>query len=351
MRYEIKNKAGNLTYRYISDDTHICDKCFHDVASHKCCNNYHFITVEKNEQTHSFCFSCKEVKNEKSAKTLANFIVYDYYFQKKKEKTIIPSDVDLNTYTDLLKVSFHNSKTIVSNMKNKIFSLLDSSIESFLLKNNKIDYIQQCIKENSRNTARQILSCLKSAEQVLHEFALVDFLHPQSIISDKMKGSHKAHTIYVLSFYMYETDFQNKYLKVKSGFSDSKIYIHFETAKTAIAQILDNTLKYARKNSIVNVTFEKKTIEGISYIAIVFNMESIAIRKSEISLFCQIGQRGIFAQKAEIDGNGLGLYITQKMLNLNDGFLEIDTNDTPKKHNGRSYTNNTFRLYFKEATD
>ena len=342
-----------MIHRYISnDEIRICDKCFYAAAGvitpcKDCC----FITFENDGLVHSFCFKNKEVKNKKSAEALANFLVYEYNWGQKINSAKNAEEVNLAEYTSLLKISFHNSRTIVSNMRDKIFSLLDSDVESFSGESNKIDAIQQCIENNSHKAAREILSCLKSAEQVLHEFTLVNFLHPQSIISDKSKGVHKIHTVYVLSFYMYEADFQSHHLKVQTGQCDSKVYIHFETAKTAIAQILDNTLKYARKNSIVNVTFEKKTIEGISYIAIVFNMESLAIRKSEISLFCQIGQRGIFAQKAEIDGKGLGLYIIQKMLNLNDGFLEIDTNDTPKKHNGLSYTNNTFRLYFKEATD
>ena len=353
MRYEIKNKTGDLIHRYTSnDEIRICDKCFYAAAGViNSCKDCYFVTFENDGLIHSFCFKNKEVKNKKSAEALAHFLVYGYNWGQKINSAKNEEEVNLAEYTSLLKISFHNSRTIVSNMRDKIFSLLDSDVESFSKESNKIDAIQQCIKNNSYKAAREILSCLKSAEQVLHEFTSVNFLHPQSIISDKLKGVHKIHTVYVLSFYMYESDFLSHYLKVETGQSDSKVYIHFETAKTAIAQILDNTLKYALKNSTISVDFEKTTVDGNAYVVIVFSMKSLMIRKSETSLFLQRDQRSMYAKALKIPGEGQGLFIAQKMLQLNDGFLKIETDDKPIKKQGRLYTNNTFRLYFREAID
>jgi hypothetical protein len=83
----------------------------------------------------------------------------------------------------------------------------------------------------------------------------------------------------------------------------------------------------------------------------VFSMKSLMIRKSETSLFLQRDQRSMYAKALKISGEGQGLFIAQKMLQLNDGFLKIETDDKPIKKQGRLYTNNTFRLYFREAID
>ena len=85
MRYEIKNKTGDLIHRYISnDEIRICDKCFYAAAGvitpcKDCC----FITFENDGLVHSFCFKNKEVKNKKSAEALANFLVYEYNWGQK----------------------------------------------------------------------------------------------------------------------------------------------------------------------------------------------------------------------------------------------------------------------------
>ena len=149
---------------------------------------------------------------------------------------------------------------------------------------------------------------------------------------------------------MYEIDFRSRYLRMDTATSDSKIFIHYQTAKTAIAQVLDNILKYALTNSVIKVSFEKRLIDSIRYIAIVFDMTSLAIRKNEIKVLLQRGERSPFAKKLpHVNGEGQGLYIIQKMLALNDGFLEIDTDEKIFKHKGIPYTHNQFRLFFREA--
>ena len=179
MRYEIK-KNGELINRYISDaSSHMCEKCFNSdsmSATPAKCGCF-FICCQSQNKVHSFCFKCNEVKNMKAAKVLADFIVYEYNVATKLPKGPAES-TDMSEYMSLLKISFHNSRTIVSNMKSKIFSLLCTNDEELAQENDKIGYIQRRIETNGYLAAREILSCLKSAEQILYEFASVDFLHP-----------------------------------------------------------------------------------------------------------------------------------------------------------------------------
>ena len=353
MYFEVRHLVdNNIIFRY-SDDSSCnlkCYKCFDGQGTDKSDKlNCYFFEKEENSQKYLFCLPRQQAKNTSIGNAYVKFMIQAYIsLSSKPLNSSFPPQGAQGMYAKLLETSFHNTRTIASNIREKLFALLETSDEDFMRAEDKIDYVLEVVNRKEYFTARELLSILKSTEQILHEFTSLDFLHPNAKLSPKQMGDHKAHTVYVLSFYMYERDFADKHLHVKTGECDDKILIHFPTAKTAIAQILDNTIKYAKPNSKIDVAFSKETIDGCPYIALIFNMLSLAIEKNEISILMQQGKRSPHALRAQIPGSGQGLFVAKKMVELNGGIFSITTDDKIQKHQGIPYTKNTFKLYFKE---
>lgn len=355
MYLEIHNSDDdNVLFRY-SDNfkyNRDCRKCFDSNKNVSELKKCYFHVEESNSCKYFFCFPKEQVKNTNHIKMYSLFAIqiYESLQNNNPLRDSMPRDTPQEAYSEVLRTSFHNTKSIATNIREKIFSLFEIDEEEFAnMKEDKISYMCTIIQRKEYNTARELLSILKSTEQIIHEFTNIDFLNPKVKLSSKQMGIHKVHHIYVLSFYMYERDFLDKRIYINTGKCDDRIFINYLTAKTAIAQILDNTLKYAKPNSSVDVTFSSQTIDDVPYIAMTFKMTSLAIRRNEIPILIQQGQRSPYANKAQIPGSGKGLFIVKRMMELNDGFFSIETDDNVQKHKGIPYTNNTFTLYFKKC--
>ena len=353
MYFEVRHPVDNNIIFQYSDDSSCklkCHKCFDGQGvdnSDKL--NCYFFKKEEKSQKYLFCLPRQQAKNTSIGNAYVKFMIQAYMsLCSKPLNSASPPQGVQEMYAELLETSFHNTRTIASNIREKLFTLLETSDEDFMQVEDKITNVLDVVRRKEYFTARELLSILKSTEQILHEFTSLDFLHPSAKLSPKQMGDHKAHTVYVLSFYMYERDFAEKRLHIKTGECDDKILIHFPTVKTAIAQILDNTIKYAKPNSGIEVAFSKETIDGCSYVAVIFKMLSLAIRRNEISILMQQGKRSPHAVRAQIPGKGQGLFVAKKMIELNGGIFSITTDDKIQKHQGIPYTKNTFKLYFKE---
>ncbi len=353
MYFEVHNSDdNNVLFRYSDNFKYNkdCRKCFDSNKNVSELKKCYFHVEESNSCKYFFCFPKEQVKNTNHVKMYSSFAMQIYASLRNNPlRDSMPRDTTQEAYSGVLRTSFHNTKSIATNIREKIFALFEIDEEEFAnMKEDKISYMLNIIRGKEYNTARELLSILKSTEQIIHEFTNIDFLNPKVKLSSKQMGIHKAHHIYVLSFYMYERDFLDNRIYINTGKCDDKIFINYSTAKTAIAQILDNTLKYAKPNSVVDVTFSNQTIGDAPYIALTFNMKSLAIRRNEIPILIQQDQRSPYAKKAQIPGSGQGLFIVRRMMELNDGFFSIETDDKVQKYKGLPYTNNTFTLCFKK---
>ena len=81
--------------------------------------------------------------------------------------------------------------------------------------------------------------------------------------------------------------------------------------------------KYVRPHTDVTISFSynKKSL------SIIFNMQSVHIEKSEIKDIFKEGYSGLEAKKSKKDGEGIGMYRAQVLLDLNGGTINVEPED------------------------
>lgn len=341
MYFECKNNSGDVLFSYDEFQNHArCKKCFFEGKS--ICQTNYFYEKQIDEKKYCFCFPRSKVKNNRQAKYFADIVIAAY-----RAANCMLSFGD--AYQKSQKMAFHDSREIISAIKTKLLLAMNLSEENFMLATDKKGTIESQIRADIPNVARNILSIYKSTEQLIHEFTLLDYLHPNASVERADIDRVRLHTLYVMSFYMYEEEFHKRNIYFTPASSYEYIYTHFMLGKTIIAQLFDNMLKYVLEGSSINVHFLSSVIDGISYHGISFEMQSTPFEESEIPLLTTSGYRGKYVDKENTHGQGQGLYIINRLLELLHGRLCITTDGriTFDSKADCSYSTNTFIIYFR----
>ena len=120
------------------------------------------------------------------------------------------------------------------------------------------------------------------------------------------------------------------------------LYVDIATARSAISQILSNALKHCKPESVVKVKFAVKD----GFTDLMFEMISRYFDNIEKHNFTLNKYRGLNSEGLE--GQGIGLYAAQRMMMLNTGALEINSNENTRfESQGVIYSENEFLLKFK----
>ena len=152
------------------------------------------------------------------------------------------------------------------------------------------------------------------------------------------KRPYNIRDIIMLVLYPFFEDFNKSdvFVDVKN-FNDS-VSVDFETFQIAIYHIIENMAKYVRPHTDVTISFlyNKKSL------SIIFNMQSVHIEKSEIKDIFKEGYSGLEAKKSKKDGEGIGMYRAQVLLDLNGGTISVEPEDQYEEAKGIKYSSNKF---------
>ena len=123
----------------------------------------------------------------------------------------------------------------------------------------------------------------------------------------------------------------------------------FETIRVALYHIIDNTAKYISPNTQLKIRFSEN-IENNNF-SLILEMISMEIKPNELDDVLREGYSGAYAKQSGKNGDGLGLYIVNRILNLNGAKLIVHINQYPlytKKIEGINYVRNTFEIIFNK---
>ena len=148
-----------------------------------------------------------------------------------------------------------------------------------------------------------------------------------------------------MSYHLLEQEFRTRRLRVKIGTSNEYCFLNYATARTAIAQLFDNCLKYCKPDTAIEVTFGLVLPD---FLEMRFEMTSLAFdnrRKGELTV---PGFRGQHAQELGYEGKGVGMGIIQRMMELNKGYFMFDCyEDSLFLSDSVPYCTNRFVLGFR----
>ncbi len=338
--YCIDSATGNQIFHYLErEKDKICDSCLeidHKAEkSYKCKKKRYYSSKLSADKKYMFCFCLKENLTKKQAKPIVTQTINAFLDSQK-----IASDISAIRLTNS-DLAMHNTKNLHAEINNKLLSLFNEEQLSSSL--DKIQFVEQEIIKSPRKFAREILSVIKSVSQVMHEYNIIDFVNPNTRLQRADFGYHKAHTLCVMCFYLYELEFKEKDIQVSIGNNFDEIFINWGTAKTAISQIFDNCLKYCSPHSTISIEFENTD----NLLTLVFEMTSLYFSDEESAQLTLPKFRSSYANRFT-EGKGAGMGIIQRMMELNEGVLKYESYESTKYYSGDiPYSNNNFSLSFR----
>lgn len=333
--YDLANKS--LVFKYSSaDDKHDCisNREVSFVNNEGClCGKDRFYIIKHNTETnHIFVICFDDVKTRKEAKFLAKHTIQMFLMANP----II--DAKHNAYEEIVKTSVHNTRNLNSQITSKILSHLKE--QTLSTTNDKVAYIEKLISKDTKGFAREVLSILKISTQISNEYNVIDYLKPNIKIPKNEFGRNRVHSLLVLTFYQFESDFNSRGIYVEILPTDLSVYINYNTVQTLLTHIFTNSLKYCMPNTKISI---KSSMKDQDTVEIRFSMRSLYLTDDIIKNGRINGVRSDQARKIHEKGTGMGLGIIDALCNLNRGsFSYSRTSDSKIESQGYTYSDNCF---------
>lgn len=197
------------------------------------------------------------------------------------------------------------------------------------------------IKSNSNTVAKSILKINKNSHEIKYELDVFKYLiNPNSVLRKSKQNIHRVTKRILDTFFL---DFLDKGITVNLTTQDDKLIecdLNFDCLRYAIYNNFDNALKYCKPESEVDVYISIKEEK----ILIEFNMISLKINKNEVDKIFIEGYCGESAKQIQLNGDGIGLYMTKRVLNRINSTITLCQREE-YNYNSILYQRNIFTIY------
>lgn len=278
-------------------------------------------------------------------KNLTNKIFKHYMFFYEKIVDEIIDVLELSKQKEFQKTRRlkHNLINHNSNILQELYKLF--SQEKFKSGANHIDVIQEHIAKDTRKASFTFLKVLKNSNLMKAEFDVYDMLNKEDPYLDFYH--HQIHKVVVLTLNPFWLDLIEKNITISLQPFNETTYIDYKSVSVALSHIFDNTTKYILPHSELKISFTNNQ----DYISIVFNMMSVKVSQDEIEEIFLENVSGYWTQKYYLSGDGIGMFMVNKLIKLNNGetIFKINQNETKNiEYMGIPYENNIIELKFKK---
>lgn len=229
----------------------------------------------------------------------------------------------------------HNIRTINAHSLMEMRGIVP---ESFFKQHMKdaINLASNHIISNPSKSAHGILEIAKDLFSIKTEFSVYDKL----IKGDDAltKRPFNIRDVLMTVVYPFFGDFTNKNVFVEIQPYHESVLLDFETIQIAFYHIIENTAKYVKPNTRVRVLFPVENDKQ----QVIFEMVSIHINKDEVNRIFEEGYSGIQAVKNLQHGEGIGLYRSRRLVEMNKGTLTVEAGEDIEEYKGVEYSENRF---------
>lgn len=230
----------------------------------------------------------------------------------------------------------HNLITLNAHNIQEIYSIIPQG-EISKESGDKIKFVCSAIEKDPIEAAKTLLRIAKNNAAMKTEFSVFNklFGKPKELRST----SHTMHKVLMNILYLFFPDFTDKGVKVIVNRDNASAYFDYESIHVALYHLIDNAAKYTRNNSELSINI--KTVEP--YVILVFQMKSIKILPNEVEKIYEEGFSGSLSQGLLKSGNGIGMNLVKRILELNHGSVShISQPNTCEKWCGIEYQVNEF---------
>ena len=231
----------------------------------------------------------------------------------------------------------HNIRSINANCITSFFSYFPQ--EELSKKDHKIQTkIQKISDQNNLDIPNLLLKLHKNHLAIKTEFEVFEKLYTKNPFLNKKR--HKIHRVLMNVFYPFFSDFQEKEVFVNILQTEIRSSFDYDTIHVAFFHLFENAYKYSKPRTQLEIDIT----ENDDFVSINFSMESLAINDSEIPLIFTEGWSSNISKGTGKSGNGLGMYIVKRLIELNSGTISFES--VPNTRN--KYSNNGLELYYQK---
>lgn len=212
---------------------------------------------------------------------------------------------------------------------------------------NQLRVLTSAVSKDPSKTAISILRILKNANLSKAEFSIFDKLYEMT--PDLEFFRHNIHKVILLVFNSFWQDFIDKGVRINIQPCTNMLFIDYESISAALAHIVDNAAKYIAPGTELGVSFNQTESE----FQVEFDMISLGIEPGESQRLFDEGYSGINAQNAQLSGQGIGLYVVDRLLALNNAAATVAAASNSSSSfllDGLPYQRNVVRITFRESS-
>ncbi len=237
----------------------------------------------------------------------------------------------------------HNLINHNTNILQELYKLIPQ--DSFKAGTNHVEIIQNGIKKDIKKSAFTYLKVLKSSNLMKAEFDVYEMLDKNNPYLDFYE--HQIHKVILLTLNPFWLDLVENKININIQPFHEKVNIDYKTISVALSHLFDNATKYVMPNTELKITFKSTT--NLLYVE--FDMISLKVEAEEVVKIFSEEVSGYWSEQLELAGDGIGMFMINKLIKLNNGEIEFKANvDKSKelKYNNIPYENNKITITLKK---
>ncbi len=164
----------------------------------------------------------------------------------------------------------HNLKSLTAKTNQEIFFVLQQD-QMINLNKGAIAHIEKEVSGNSLDAAKAFLAILKHQSAQKAEFLAFEKI---SSSKDALRiEKHSVHAVLMNAFYLFFEDFEEKKVKAHVDQTRQVASFDYDSMHACIFYLVENSVKYTRRNSSLNVSVSLAGVEN--KVDIRFDMDSL----------------------------------------------------------------------------
>ncbi|ARD63327.1 hypothetical protein Y71_26850 [Kosakonia radicincitans DSM 16656] len=237
----------------------------------------------------------------------------------------------------------HNLVTLNGHIIQEVYSIIPQEV----MQDKRPGWRKRIMEQVADDPYDASVSLVNIAKNTLKMKAEIDVYN--ALLSEHPKialRNHSIHRVLMNVVYVFFPEFTDKGIRVEVSESNDTVHIDYETFQVAIYHLIENSVKYIKPDSKLNITFNKKT--DTKKLSIAFKMISLAISPDEVEKIFIEGYSGVMAKMSNRAGSGIGMHRARTLLGHNNARLSvIARHDTAQEIMlGRVYQENEFVIDF-----
>jgi signal transduction histidine kinase len=235
----------------------------------------------------------------------------------------------------------HNITSLNALCLQEVFAFISQDLFSGTNQFEQMSITKKIIEENPADAAKLLLRVIKNNSFMKAEISVFEKLYDAS--PRLKKKSHIVHKVITNVLYIFFAELTDRQIKMHIADCLERVVIDYDSITVALIHLIDNAAKYALSESSIFIDFKKN--ENLLIISV--DMISIQIKDHEANRIYEENYSGSYVRSLALSGNGIGMYIVKRLIDLNGGSINLIRNTDPQRNDTRlgiPYERNIFEI-------